>query len=90
MIDFDHRFFLRPLTTTFPYPLMWVTTEAISERIKKVGFNLQRSSRPPVFCIILPVLINSTRRCGLGHLCIRIDSKYTDYDECRVFDSRGG
>ena len=84
MIDFNHWFFLRPLTTAFPYPLEWVTTEAISERIKKVESNLQRPSQPLSFLVILPVLINLTLHCGLGHLDIHIDSRCTGYDEYRV------
>ena len=87
MIDFDHQFFSRPLTTAFPYPLKWVTAEAISERTKRIGFNSQRPSQPLSFRIILPVLINLTRRCGPCHLRIRIDGKHTDYDEYHVFDS---
>ena len=94
MIDFNHQFFSRPSTTAFPYPLLWVTTEAISERIKKIGFNLQRPSQPLSFLIILliilPVLINLTLHCGPYRLHIHIDSRCTDYDEYRVCDSHRG
>ena len=91
MIDFGHRFFSRPSTVAFPYPLMRVTTEATSERIKRIEFDSQRSSRPRCFFLfILPVLINLTLRCGPCHLRTRIDSKCTDYDEYRVCDSREG